>query len=356
MEEIAKARPVLRWAGGKRRLVPRLVKLLPARSGNYFEPMAGSAALFFYIAPRRAVVADTNPELMNFYRVLRNSPLPLTRRLAALHASRTLYYKMRERKPRSRLGRAVRFAYLNRLCWNGLHRVNREGDFNVPIGDRRPEKLWSSTDLLQAAKLLRNAKLLRADFESTMRRLKRGDFVFLDPPYPRGAREGSWFNRYCRDLFSLDDHRRLGKLATKLDKRGVLLMILVASEPEILRYYPRYFRRTELRSKSLISGKTSSRRTIGEVVLTNYVLVWPDQALPSGELFGPAQGQDCIVEKGKYVISVSNLTNRQTEFDFRLLIRDFDMRPETYKSTSTEIWVSTTTTTWYNTTYKRPLG
>jgi len=85
-------------------------------------------------------------------------------------------------------------------------------------------------------------------------------------------------------------------------------------------------------------------------------LVWPDQVLPSGELFGPAQGQDCIVEKGKYVISVSNLTNRQTEFDFRLLIRDFDVRPETYKSTSTEIWVSTTTTTWYNTTYKRPLG
>jgi len=262
-------RPVLRWAGGKRRLVHRLAKLLPAGWQNYVEPMAGSAAMFFYLAPRKAVLADINPDLINFFRVLRDETSELVKRLNSLSASRDLYYEMRDNVPTSGFERAVRFAYLNRLCWNGVHRVNREGEFNVPIGDRLPRRLWNPDHLYRAASQLRCARLLRADFEETLPKLKKGDFSFVDPPYPRGAAKGLGFNRYVGDFFSVEDHKRLGKLLKILNERGVLLMVVMCSDPEILQFYPP-FTRTLLRSKSLISGKPSSRRTVDEVVMTNY--------------------------------------------------------------------------------------
>jgi len=231
--------------------------------------MAGGAALFFYLAPPKAILADINPDLINFYMVLKNNTSSLVERLESLRASKALYYGMRKRTPGSRLERAVRFAYLNRLCWNGLHRVNHKGDFNVPIGDRLPKKLWNPALLYRAAKLLQNAKLLKADFETTLLGLNRKDFSFIDPPYPRGAQEGLGFNRYTSDFFSFEDHRRLGRVLKTLDRRGVSLMVTVAPCQEILELYPE-FRRTRLRSKSLISCESTSRRIADEIVLTNY--------------------------------------------------------------------------------------
>jgi len=269
LEGIGEANPILRWAGGKRRLVPYLAKMLPPRWNTYVEPMAGSAALFFYLAPKKAVLADINPELMNFYHVLSNNTVSLIEKLTSLRASRACYYEMRSRKPRSALGRATRFAYLNRLCWNGLHRVNQKGHFNVPMGDRLPKRLWNVSELQNAARLLRNATLVSADFKETLSRLGKRDFAFIDPPYPRGAKD-QWFNRYCKYFFTLEDHQRLGEVAEELDRKGTLAMILLAFHPRILDCYPSSFKRRNVRSKSLISGKPSSRRVIREVILTNY--------------------------------------------------------------------------------------
>lgn len=271
VEEAGKVKPILRWAGGKRRLVPHLAKLLPERWKTYAEPMAGSAALFFHLTPRKAVLADTNPELINFYRVLRDNAPNLIRRLTSLTASKKRYYKMRKRRAKSPLERAVRFAYLNRLCWNGVHRVNRNGDFNVPMGSRRPKQLWKASNLFDAAKPLQHAKLVNADFGVTLRKLRKGDFAFIDPPYPRGASERCWFNRYSKDLFTLEDHQRLGRVVKELDKKGIMVMILLGSSPEIMTYYPSSFERRDLHFKSLISSIPSSRRVVREVVLTNYI-------------------------------------------------------------------------------------
>jgi DNA adenine methylase len=242
---------------------------MPTDWSNYWEPMVGSGALFFHVAPKKAILADLNPDLMNFYRVLRDDTSELVDRLKNLRASRKLYYHMRDTRPRSRLDRAVRFAYLNRLCWNGLYRVNKEGKFNVPIGDRLPRTLWSTRELRAAAKTLALAELATGDFRSTLRKAKRGDFVFLDPPYPRGAPVKTGFNRYCSDFFSLADHKRLGRTVRSLDKRGVAMMILLGSSKSILSCYPK-FDRKRVRSKSLISRNPSSRRLVDEIVLTNY--------------------------------------------------------------------------------------
>lgn len=270
MSSLVAGRPVLRWAGGKRRLINQLIGLLPRAWENYVEPMAGGAALFFYLAPQKALLADINPDLINFYRVLKTDTSTLVRRLTSLRASRDLYYKMRSRTPKSKLERAVRFAYLNRLCWNGLHRVNQNGDFNVPIGDRLPEELWDPEELYQAAKLLQSARLLNADFETTLGTLRKGDFAFIDPPYPRGARAGFGFNRYSPSFFSLEHHKRLGRRVRISDQKGSTLMITLSQFPELLQCYPQSFVRTVLNSKSLISSKLSSRCSVNEVVLTNY--------------------------------------------------------------------------------------
>jgi len=264
-------RTILRWAGSKRRLVKRLANLLPRRWENYVEPMAGAAALFFHLGPRKALLGDINPELVNFYKVLRNDTSELISRLISLRASKTQYYVIRESTPTSELNRAIRFAYLNRLCWNGLYRVNQKGDFNVPMGDRLPRKLWDPEELNAAARQLRRAKLVNADFETTLGRLKAGDFAFVDPPYPRGAQTGFGFNRYATDFFSFEDHIRLGRIIEQLDRRGVLLMVLLSQSPDILRHYPLWFNRIPLRSKSLISSRSESRRMVSEIVMTNYV-------------------------------------------------------------------------------------
>jgi DNA adenine methylase len=261
--------PILRWAGGKRRLVRKLEMLMPTDWNNYLEPMVGGGALFFHVVPEKAILADLNPDLMNFYRVLRDDTSELVGRLRNLRASRKLYYHMRDMKPRSKLERAIRFAYLNRLCWNGLYRVNKRGKFNVPMGDRLPETLWNARELRRAAKILASADLITGDFTLTLRKAKRGDFVFIDPPYPRGAPASTSFNRYCSDFFSLADHKRLGRAVRSLHKRGVATMILLASSKNILSCYPPFDRR-RLRSKSLISCDSSSRRLVDEMVLTNY--------------------------------------------------------------------------------------
>jgi len=243
---------------------------MPSTWNNYVEPMVGGGAFFFHVAPKKAILADLNPELINFYRILRDDTVVLITKLMCLRASKTLYYDMRNRKPRSKLESAIRFAYLNRLCWNGLHRVNRKGRFNVPIGDRLPKKMWDEEELYRAASLLRNATLLSTDFETTLAKVRKRDFVFVDPPYPRGARDGVGFNRYSENPFTLDDHRRLGRTVDTLNKRGVFLMILLASSSEILREYPASLTQMKLRTKSLISCDTFSRRPVSEMILTNY--------------------------------------------------------------------------------------
>jgi DNA adenine methylase len=232
--------------------------------------MAGGAALFFFVLPSKAVLADVNGELINFYRVLRDRFSELRRRLNKLSASENVYYAFRESNPRGQVQRAVRFAYLNRLAWNGLYRVNRSGKFNVPIGDRLPESMWSMTDLLRASHALSSARLKVADFRKVASLSKKGDFVFFDPPYPRGAKDNVGFNRYTADCFSTEDHENLAEVIEELSKRKVRVMLTLANAAHLHELYPESLRRRLVRSKALISCNGNDRKGVGELVLTNY--------------------------------------------------------------------------------------
>lgn len=262
--------PVIRWAGGKRALMRRILELLPDKFNAYHEPMLGGGALFFSIVPQQAYLSDINPELMNFYQILRTRPLELYASLVRVRPNKQTYYWMRSWRPTSKIQRAARFFYLVRLSWNGVFRVNRLGQFNVPYGGRQPKQLTSASKLLQASSALQHARLTFGDFESTTASVAAGDLVYFDPPYPRGTTNGNGFSRYSTAGFDLEDHRRLARHAAVLAERGALVLITEAARKEILRYYPRSFKINLVCRNSLIAASKTSRRKAYEAILTSY--------------------------------------------------------------------------------------
>ena len=161
-------RPCLRWAGGKTRLLSTLLSLIPESFETYIEPMIGGGSVFLSVRPRKAIISDINADLINFYQVLRDTPIKLIDRLIALSPSKEQYYRFRSDSPTTSIDRAIRFAYLNRLSWNGLYRVNKGGKFNVPFGGRYPKKMWDPSHLLQVSQLLQSADIIAGDFRETV--------------------------------------------------------------------------------------------------------------------------------------------------------------------------------------------
>jgi DNA adenine methylase len=232
--------------------------------------MVGSGALFFRVAPTRGLVADINDDLVNFYRVLRRDHQKLYRALCRLPASRTRYYSLRAREDSSSFVRAVRFAYLNRLCWNGLYRVNGAGQFNVPIGDRLPSRMWFEDRFCHAASALKRVTLVSGDIENTLRFVRTGDLVYIDPPYRRGATDVLGFNRYHRLTFGLEDHLRIADSVRTLTRMRVKVMLTLGASSRVLRLYPCSMNRSVLTTTALISGTGNSRRAVREIVARNY--------------------------------------------------------------------------------------
>src|SRR5437867_10152582 len=240
---VFRKKPIVRWAGGKNHLVHQLIRFLPARWNRYIEPMVGGGALFFHLAQSQVLLADINADLICFFSVLKRSPDALISKLLSLRSSKRLYYELRELRPRSAFERAWRFAYLNRLCWNGLFRVNQAGLFNVPIGDRLPTRLWSPAILCEASAALQTADLVHGDFEATLASAARTDLVFLDPPYPRGATFGESFKRYSSMQFHAVDHVRLADLICSLHERGVYILLTLSESQLLQKIYPGWMKK-----------------------------------------------------------------------------------------------------------------
>lgn len=220
-------RSFLRWAGSKRKLVPRLEQFWNERFSRYVEPFAGSACLFFSIAPDRAVLGDNNRELINVYRKLRAEPERIHRRLIRIPRDHDTYYRWRAKEPR-RLDpetRALRFIYLNHNCFNGIYRTNIHGQFNVPFGSKLATYL-SRDEFLGCAEVLANASLVSGDFQDTLAQVERGDFVYLDPPYAVTSRR--MFRQYGKKPFHTDDVERLAGELRRIHKLGAHFVVSYA--------------------------------------------------------------------------------------------------------------------------------
>jgi len=268
--ELHSSPPIIRWAGGKRKLVNYLTKFLPENYNTYHEPMIGGGALFFALRPKHAVLGDINPDLINFYQILKKHPSKLYEAICRHRPNKSTYYSLRSVSPKNSIEKAARFLFLNRLSWNGLYRVNKAGRFNVPYGQRIPKQEVSFQNLRNASRILKLAKLRVKDFQTTTIEIEAGDLVFLDPPYPKGALNGNGFTRYSAIGFSLIDHERLARYAANLADRGIHVLITMAGRKEILKLYSKSFSVTKVRTSSLIAADPQARRETCEAILTSY--------------------------------------------------------------------------------------
>lgn len=195
-------KPILKWAGGKRWLIRAKPQLFSLSYARYVEPFVGSGAIYFHLSPQAAMLGDKNVELINLYQAIKDDwrkVHQLLRVHADLHND-AYYYEIRSQKPLCAAGRAARFLYLNRTCFNGLYRENRKGEFNVPRGTK-DTVLFPDDNFESLASLLSGAELYSGDFERLLRRVKVGDLVFVDPPYTV-KHNANGFVRYNEKIFS----------------------------------------------------------------------------------------------------------------------------------------------------------
>jgi len=258
-------RPFLKWPGGKRWIAPLLDDIIREDlDGTYYEPFAGAAAVFLSLQPSRAVLSDVNRDLIKCLSTVRQHPEAVVRGLRRLSNTSDCYYRVRRSQPRTSVGEAVRFVYLNRTCWGGLYRLNRNGDFNVPFGDSgRP--ICRRGDIVAAASALESATLRHAEFGDVLPDAGRGDVVYADPPYTtRGQDNG--FVRYNEVLFKWDDQERLAREAKRAATRGALVVVSGLWHPDLLRLYQGWWALRISRS-SRVSRSPAGRRLVREAVL-----------------------------------------------------------------------------------------
>lgn len=260
-------RPILRWAGSKQKLLPSLIDALPDRYGTYYEPFFGSGALFFLLRPRRAVLSDICEPLVETYEAVRRAPDEVHEALKSLDPlDREMYYEVRSQSPADAVARAARFLYLNRSCWNGLYRVNRRGEFNVPYGAPKTAALPDLELLTAAADAMSSRVTIHVrDFAASVKRARAGDLVFFDPPYVTGHNNNGFVD-YNEDLFSWADQVRLSEVATALAERGVHVIVTNANHESVLDLY-KGFAITETTRFSTLANNTAFRRPITEALI-----------------------------------------------------------------------------------------
>jgi DNA adenine methylase len=230
-------RSFLKWVGGKTRTAPLLASLAPARFRRYVEPFMGSAAVFFALAPPRALLADLNEELVVCFQQVRDDPDQVMTLLRSMANTEEEFLRMRAQHVGhlSDVERAARVIYLNKTAFRGLWRVNRRGEYNVPYGAYdRP--LFNETTVRRASATLQQAEVCAGGFESILSRVEPGDWVYLDPPYvPAGGY--SDFKRYTPGQFREDDHERLAEMCRGLDRLGVPFLLTNTNNDEARALY-----------------------------------------------------------------------------------------------------------------------
>lgn len=269
--------PFVKWAGGKGRLLSQLRPLLPrgVEHMRHVEPFVGGGALFFSRQPGRALLTDINPSLVSTYQAVRDDVDTVIRALQGLARghSKDAYYEVRERynqgRRLSKARRAAMFIYLNKTCFNGLHRVNRKGEFNVPVGSYKNPRIVDESGLRTASELLRTASIERAGFEHLLESAKPGDFVYFDPPYEPVSETAS-FTAYSSGGFGRQDQTRLRDVYRALDRRGCKLMLSNSDVPFIRELYAD-FQVDTVAAPRAINCNAKKRGKVSEVVVRNYL-------------------------------------------------------------------------------------
>ncbi len=266
--------PFLKWPGGKRWLAADVVSYFGS-SQRHVEPFCGAGACFFATAKHSAVLADTNEDLITTYLVVRDDCETLIKRLRTLTIDSDTFYRVRASNPRSDVGRAVRFIYLNRTAFNGLYRVNRQGHFNVPFGCKPTTRVCDPDSLRLCSNHLADAEITCQTFSTTLSQCLPTDNIYIDPPYTT-AHNCNGFRRYNEAIFQWKDQVDLATKATDLAASGYRLIVSNADHQEVNALYRkdlferrRVFRPTNLAASSAHRGTTTELLFVSRSLLKN---------------------------------------------------------------------------------------
>ncbi|MCM1154402.1 MAG: Dam family site-specific DNA-(adenine-N6)-methyltransferase [Roseburia sp.] len=261
----------LKWPGGKRWFINHYLWIIPTKYNIYYEPFLGGGSVLFALQPRRAVVADMNCELINLYIVMRDNPNELKKLMKQHQCAhcQEYYYQMRGSFYKTDLERAARFLYLNRTCFNGMYRVNKEGLFNVPIGTKN-NCIYDVELFDKYSQILKGVKISTDDFEKTIAKAQKDDLIFADPPYTVKKNQAG-FIKYNDQLFTWNDQQRLYNCLYEAKNRGVIIILTNVNCKEIREMYISggFFIRN-LKRVSTIAGNASKRGAITELLITSY--------------------------------------------------------------------------------------
>ena len=268
-KNVQKYKPILKWAGGKTQLLEHLLPKIPKEYNKYIEPFFGGGALFFALKPNNSIIADSNPELINLYRVIAKDVNSLISELKNLKNEKEFFYDTRKKEfsELSEIEAAARTIFLNKTAFNGLYRVNKKGQFNVPFGYYKNPKILDEDQLLAASKLLKKTKILLGDFKDVLcENAKKGDFIFLDPPYLPVSKYSD-FKRYTKEQFYEKDQISLANLVNKLSKKGCHILLTNSNHPLIHELY-KDFNIDIYKTKRNINSKSTNRK--GEdIIISN---------------------------------------------------------------------------------------
>lgn len=264
------AGPFLRWAGGKRWLIPRLLELVDQLDYvNYHEPFLGGGAAFFGLHPiGKAYLYDLNADLIEAYTQIARNPTDVYHALMRHRNTSDYYYRLRRRNESEPTKRAANFIFLNQTSFNGIYRVNLKGEYNVPFGYKASPKLPSKNQMLAISRRLKNTKMIAGDFTDAAKRINSGDLVFIDPPYTV-AHNNNGFVKYNQKIFSYEDQIRLKKFIELIRSRGAYYIMTNASHKSVTELFDFNDRVILTKRRNVVGGKNAERGLAIECLFTN---------------------------------------------------------------------------------------
>ena len=274
-------KPFVKWAGGKRQLIPILNENLPKSFGTYYEPFLGGGALLFHLLTERNAqkcsISDLNSDLVLTYTTIRNRIDELISSLKNHEKnyhkdSKSYYYSVRESNPRSEIEKTSRLLFLNRTCFNGLYRVNSKGKFNVPLGKYSNPNIVNEDNLRSVSAILQSSKVAIKcrDFEAVLRDAKKGDLVYFDPPYQPVSQTAN-FTSYTNKSFTYEDLNRLSELCLKLDSKGCKVMLSNSDSKDVADMFSnKSWKINRIKANRSINSNSKKRTGHFELLIKNY--------------------------------------------------------------------------------------
>ena len=270
--------PFVKWAGGKRQLIPQIRERMPEKYNDYYEPFVGGGAVIFDLLPANALINDINKALINTYRIICNESDAFLKEVNRLdndmwEDGKKYYYSIREHyndklmRSEYDVELAALFVFINKHCFNGLYRVNGKGLFNVPYNNSRRVSVDEDV-IIATSEYLRGVTIIDGDFEQACKNAKKGDFVFIDSPY--APLNPTSFESYTKEGFDIESHKRLAKLYDELTARGCYCMLTNHNTELINELYGNKDYKIDVVSVKRMINSDASNRVGEEVIICNY--------------------------------------------------------------------------------------